>query len=92
MSAEPSLTTVHRRTIRPSTRVSTQTILRHRNADTIALDTVLPTGKLSVYDFETALPDLVPTEAEAEECIRDVERRYADSTALEREIARWWDV
>jgi hypothetical protein len=69
-----------------------QAILRHRSVETIALDTVLPTGKLSVYDFETALPDLVPTEAEAEECIEEVERRYADSGALERQIARWWEV
>ena len=58
----------------------------------VALDTILPTEALSVYDFEVALPDLVPTEAEAEECIREIERRYPDPAALEREMARWWEV
>ena len=69
-----------------------EAILRHRNIETIALDAILPTGKLSVYDFEVALPDLVPTEAEAEACIHEAESRYPDPTAPEREIARWWEV
>ena len=36
--------------------------------------------------------DLIPTDAEAEEFIREVERSYPDPTVLEREIARWWEV
>jgi MoxR-like ATPase len=35
---------------------------------------------------------LVPTEEEAEECIRDVERGSTDPMALGRELARWWHV
>ncbi len=66
-------------------------VLRHRNADTLVHDVILPTEKLSVYDFAVALRDLLPTEAEAERFIGDVERRYADPTALEAEIARWWE-
>ena len=66
-------------------------VLRHRNADTLVHDVILPTEKLSVYDFAVAARDLVPTEAEAERFIGDVERRYADPTALEAEIARWWE-
>jgi len=66
-------------------------VLRHRNADTLIHDVILPTEKLSVYDFAVALRDLLPTEAEAERFIGDVERRYADPTALEAEIARWWE-
>jgi hypothetical protein len=53
---------------------------------------ILPTDSLSVYDFAVARPDLVPTETEAEESIREVERRYPDATRFEAEIARWWEV
>lgn len=67
-------------------------VLRHRNVEVVPLDVILPTGKLSVYDFAGAPADLVPTEAEAEAFIREVERRYADPVVLEQEIARWWEV
>jgi hypothetical protein len=69
-----------------------ETVLRHRNVEVVSLDVVLPTETLSVYDFAIAPPDLVPSEAEAEEFIHEVERRYADPTALEREITHWWEV
>jgi len=67
-------------------------VLRHRHTEVVALDVILPTERLSVYDFAVAPRDLVPTEAEAERFIREVERRYPDPTALEGEIARWWEV
>jgi hypothetical protein len=69
-----------------------QAVLRHRHTDVVVLDVILPTEAFSVYDFAVALPDLVPTESEAEEFIREVERRYPDLRALEREVARWWEV
>ena len=69
-----------------------EAVLRHRHVEIVALDTILPTGKLSVYDFAIAPPDLAPSEAEAEQFIREVERRYAGPVALEREIACWWEV
>jgi hypothetical protein len=69
-----------------------EAVLRHRNVDIVALDTILPTEKLSVYDFESAPLDLAPTEAETEQFIREVEHRYAGPAALEREIVRWWEV
>ena len=69
-----------------------ETVLRHRNVDVVPLDVVLPTETLSVYDFALAPPSLAPTEAEAEAFIHEVERRYPDPRALEREIARWWEV
>jgi len=53
---------------------------------------ILATATLSVYDFAVAPPDLIPTEAEAEEIIREVERRYPDPTVFEREVADWWEV
>ena len=67
-----------------------QDVLRHRNAEVVALDTVLPTERLSVYDFAVATGELVPTADEAERFIHEVERRYPDRRALETEIARWW--
>jgi hypothetical protein len=69
-----------------------ETVLRHRNVDAITLDRVLPTSRLSVYDFAIVPRDLVPTEVEADECIREVEHRYPDLGALEGVIARWWHV
>jgi hypothetical protein len=69
-----------------------EAVLRHRSVDIVALDTILPTEKLSVYDFAIAPRDLAPSEAEAEQFIREVERRYAGPAALEREITCWWEV
>ena len=69
-----------------------EAVLRHRNVEIVALDTILPTGTLSVYDFAIAPLDLAPSEADAEQFIHEVERRYAAPAALEREIARWWEV
>jgi len=69
-----------------------ESVLRHRNVEVLSLDVVLPTRQLSVYDFAVAPRDLAPTEVEAETFIREVERRYADATALEGEIAHWWEV
>jgi hypothetical protein len=68
-----------------------ETVLRHRHVQALALSTILPTETLSVYDFAVAPPDLAPTETEADELIRDVERRYPDAATLQREIARWQD-
>ena len=47
---------------------------------------------ISVYDFAIAPIDLIPTDAEAERFIREVERRYPDPTVLERKSARWAEV
>ena len=65
--------------------------LRHRHVEALALDTILPTETLSVYDFAVDPPDLAPTEDEADELIRDVERCYPDPATLDREITRWWE-
>jgi hypothetical protein len=66
-----------------------ETVLRHRHVQALTLSTILPTQTLSVYDFAVAPPDLAPTEAEADELIRDVELRYPDAAVLQRAIARW---
>ncbi len=68
-----------------------EAVLRHRMVEIVALDTILPTEALSVYDFAIAPLDVAPSEAEVEQFIREVERRYAAPATLEREIARWWE-
>ena len=67
-------------------------VLCHRTVEPVALDVILPTGGLSVYDFALVPADLTPSHAESETCIQEVERRYPDAAVLEREVARWWDV
>ena len=69
-----------------------ETVLRHRNVDVVALDVILPTEKLSVYDFAIASPNLVPTQVEAEAFVSEAARRSTDPAALERQMARWWNV
>jgi hypothetical protein len=65
-------------------------ILRHRPVEILPLDAILPTERLSVYDFPDPPADLVPTGAEATTFIRAAETRYPDLGSLEREIERWW--
>jgi hypothetical protein len=67
-------------------------LLRYRNTEILELDVILPTERLSVYDFAIAPRDLVPTDTEAERFIREVERRYPDPRVLDGEIARWWEI
>jgi hypothetical protein len=66
-------------------------VLRHRNTDVLGLDVVLPTERLSVYDFAVSPLDLIPSATDAERFIDEVERRYSDLRVLDGEIARWWD-
>jgi hypothetical protein len=66
-------------------------VLRHRHTELVRLDVILPTERLSVYDFALTPRDLVPTESEAERFIREVERRYPDPRVLDAEIERWWE-
>jgi len=69
-----------------------EAVLRYRSVEIVPLDTVLPTEKLSVYDFAMPVPDLAPSAAEAESFIREAERRYPTEAAIEREATFWWNV
>lgn len=69
-----------------------EAVLRHRHAEAMAVDTVLPTTSLSVYDFQMTRRDLTPTQEEVAECVRGVEARYPDPAVLEESVARWYDV
>ena len=68
-----------------------ETILRHRNVESLPLEVILPTETLSVYDFAVDPPNLVPTDDETRVFVAAVERRYPDPTVLEREIEGWWE-
>src|SRR5262245_25764516 len=65
-------------------------LLAHRHAEALLLDTALPVGAMSAYDFRIPAEDLVPTEAEAARAVLDVEASYTDAGALRREIDAWY--
>ncbi len=69
-----------------------EAVLKHRHTDVVALDTILPTGAFSVYDFAIARHNLTPTPQQAARSIREVEARFHDPDALGREVACWWVV
>jgi hypothetical protein len=65
-------------------------VLRHRNTEVVDLDVILPTERLSVYDFAVEPSDVVPAAANAQRYVHEVERRYPDLRALDAEVAGWW--
>jgi hypothetical protein len=65
-------------------------VLRHRSAEVVVLDTILPTDRFSVYDFSVPRREVVPEPGEADRFIEAVERRYPDRSALDAEVERWW--
>jgi hypothetical protein len=67
-------------------------LLTRRHAQTVSLDTVLPTAGRSVYDLRVPTRDLVPTDAEAAELVAQVEAGVGEPEALARQIDRWWVV
>ena len=67
-------------------------VLSARTPEIVALDTILPTAGMSVYDFEVPCTDLVPPHAEADVFVREAEARAPDPGALAAEIERWWVV
>jgi hypothetical protein len=69
-----------------------EALLRHRNPEVVALDIVLPTAGMSVYDFAVPCADVVPREEEADALVREAEGRYPDPAVLAREVEAWWNV
>ena len=64
-------------------------LLAHRHATALPIATRLPTARFSAYDFHVPTTDVVPAAAEAATTIADVDARYPDARAVEREIAGW---
>ena len=67
-------------------------VLKHRNAEVISINMVLPTGNRSVYDLDVPYQDVMPTTFEGEQFIAQVEQTYPDQAVLEEEVARWYVV
>jgi hypothetical protein len=68
-----------------------ETVLRHRRPRVLALDTILPTATLSVYDFRVPCDDLVPTPAEVERFIAEAATAWPDAAALRHALSRWYE-
>lgn len=69
-----------------------EAVLHERAPDVVALETILPTAHMSVYDFAVACTNLVPSEHDADRFIRETEACYPDPAALMPAIERWWVV
>jgi len=64
-------------------------LLTRRHATALALDTVLPAGAVSAYDFRIATADLVPTADEATRCIGEVEKSHPEPADVQRAVEGW---
>ena len=64
-------------------------LLVHRHAVVLPLESRLPAAGVSAYDFRVATTDLLPSPDEIAAAIRDIETRYPDPGALQREIDGW---
>jgi hypothetical protein len=62
-----------------------EAVLRLRASETLAIDTILPTAAMSVYDFAVPCADVVPGADEADAFVGEAE-------ASTGEIDRWWVV
>jgi hypothetical protein len=65
-------------------------LLVHRHSQILAVDTPLPAGTISAYDFRMPTANLVPDAADAGRAILDVEASYPDAEGLRREIEAWY--
>jgi hypothetical protein len=69
-----------------------ETVLKARTTEALAMETILPTAAMSVYEFDVPIADVVPSPGEAEALVRECETRFADPAALGRDAERWWVV
>jgi hypothetical protein len=69
-----------------------EALLRHRHAQIMLVDTLLPTATLSVYDFAIERTYVIPGPEEVEQFIQEVEQLYAEPEVLQREITQWYRV
>jgi hypothetical protein len=67
-----------------------ETLLRHRTTEIVSVETVLPLGDTSVYDFSVSCVDVIPREDEADALVRETEHRHPDQARLAREVDTWW--
>lgn len=67
-------------------------VLRHRRAERLSIDEILPARGMSAYAFTFQPHEVVPAPDEAAAAVREVERAYPDRSRLEDEIDRWYVV
>jgi hypothetical protein len=67
-------------------------LLVHRHAVALPLESRLPTDGVSAYDFSVPTTELVPTPDEVAQAIGEIERRYPEPGAVQREIDGWRNV
>ena len=67
-------------------------LLRRRLAGRIDLDLLLSTEGRSVYDLSAGQRDLVPTAADVEAAITEMEDRYPRPGDLEHSVEHWYEV
>src|SRR5439155_21259023 len=61
-------------------------LLAHRHAAVLPIAARLPTEGVSAYDFHVPATDLVPSAEDAAAAIKDVEERYTEAGAVQREM------
>ncbi len=69
-----------------------RTVLTHRHAQDLPVETRFPSAAFSVYEFDLPTHELVPIAHEPDRFIVEVERQYPDLNTLQEEVARWYHV
>jgi hypothetical protein len=67
-------------------------VLKHRRCEVLPIDITLAPNNRSVYDLAVPYQDVMPTAAEGEAFIAQVEKAYPDQAVLDEEVARWYAV
>lgn len=67
-------------------------LLRHRRAESLAWDEMLPAARVSAYEFRIPTTELRPTSEDADRFITETASAYPDPVQLEDAIASWFNV
>jgi hypothetical protein len=67
-----------------------EALLRHRHTQVMAIDILLPTTTLSVYDFDVPPASLIPTDDEVAAYIEAVEQQFPLRDALQDALGQWY--
>jgi len=67
-----------------------EAVLVDRHPEIVALDTILPTASMSVYDFSVPYTDIVPRDDEVDALVRAAERVWPDGARLAAALEHWW--
>ena len=65
-------------------------VLKHRRYEVARLNITLSTRRRSVYTFNMAVEELIPTASEVSHSIEEVEHSYPNLYGLEQEMKEWY--